>query len=107
MLDNNENYNEESKNKRIDRLMFFSSLAGCDEDVPDYLIISSTLRQGNPNAIKNLIDIYVRKCVTEGGLETYNLFSLYLLLYLIYFLCLLFFYSFDLLSFLIIHHMFL
>lgn len=82
MLDNNENYNEESKNKKIDRLMFFSSLAGCDEDVPDYLIISSTLRQDNPNATKNLIDIYVCKYVTEGGLETYNLFSLYLLLYL-------------------------
>lgn len=73
---------KQNRNCKLNLINFLNNLQGCTDDMADYLVISSVLRKDNVDSIKELIDIYVNKYVTEGGLETYNLFCLYLLLYL-------------------------
>ena len=74
--------NQKPKKDKNDLLLYLSKICKDDEDFSDYLVISQVLKRNNPDNIKDLIDIYVTKYLTEGGLEAYNLFSLYLLLYL-------------------------
>lgn len=72
----------DKQNNKLDLIYYLNALQGCTDDMEDYLVLSSVLRRDDIDSIKELVNIYVNKYITEGGLETYNLFSLYLLLYL-------------------------
>lgn len=79
---NSKKNSQDTDVKKFERYMYFSQMANCDEDALDIYVISKVLRDNNINGIKELIDNYVTKYVTEGGDEADNLFALYLLLYL-------------------------
>lgn len=74
--------NKINKSNPTDALFLMSTIKGDDESMLDYIVMSICLSKNDPNSIIELIKIYVGRYITDGGLESYNLFSLYLLFYL-------------------------
>ena len=68
--------------RRIKMLSILNQINQSDEDGIDFLVLTLALRTKDVQRIKLLINSYITKYVTEGAEEIYNLFALYLLLYL-------------------------
>lgn len=77
-----ENIEKSDESDSIGLLHFMSTLEKDDEGMLDYILISICLSKNDFKPIIELIKIYIDRYITGGGLESYNLFSLYLLLYL-------------------------
>lgn len=76
-----EDKNKNREERILESLSLLGNIGGCNEDILDYYVIYTSISSKSIEKIKELLHIYIEKYITTGD-EAYNLFCLYLILYL-------------------------